>query len=231
MWPRASVAVKAYNEYCYIVKWNENDQIWVTDGTGDDTFTLTAGEDTATGVFTEDNEKGISGNIEAFYPASLKTDDGYVWPATQTNNQVAPMYAKQTISGTENEVVCFSSLGAMLQIAFSTKTEGITITSVTLKDNSKPLSGLFTVTDGQAIMSENSDNSGVTLDLGSSGVAVGVAAKYFYLAIPAGNYNGDKLTLTFADEVHHKECVMTSSSFPDVKRNDVKVTSTMPRKR
>ena len=77
---------KAYNEYCYNVKWNKNDKIWVTNGTKDDTFTLTGGEDTPKGVFTEDNKKGISGNIEAFYPASLKTDNGYVWPATQTNN-------------------------------------------------------------------------------------------------------------------------------------------------
>ena len=216
---------RAYNEYCYNVKWNENDKIYVTNGTGDDTFTLTDGEDTPVGVFTEDNAKGISGNIEAFYPASLKTDDGYVWPATQANNQVAPMYAKQSISGTENEVVSFSSLGAMLQIVFSTKTEGITVTSITLQSNKKPLSGLFTVTDGQAKMEENSENPGVTLNLGESGVPVGVAAKYFCLAIPAGTYstpeNDEVMTITFKDDIHHKECVMTSTTFPEVERNTV----------
>ncbi len=212
---------KAYNRYSYDVLWNECDRIYVTDGTEDDTFTLTDGEDTPDGVFTEDNAKGISGDIEAYYPASLKTDGGYVWPAVQTNNQVAPMYANQAITGAGNEVVSFSSLGAMLQIVFSTKAEGITVTSITLKDESKPLSGIFTVSDGQAIMAENSDNPGVTLDLAGSAVAVGVAAKYFYLAIPAGEYNGDRLTLTFTDDVHHKECVMTSTAFPDVKRNTV----------
>ena len=217
---------KAYNEYCYNVKWNENDKIWVTDGTKDDTFTLTDGEDTPKGVFTEDNEKGIIGNIEAFYPASLKTDNGYVWPATQTNNQVAPMYASQSISGTENEVVSFSSLGAMLQIVFSTKTEGITVTSITLQSNKKPLSGKFTVDEnGQAIMTENSENPGVTLDLSKSSVPVGVAAKYFYLAIPAGTYStpekDEVMTITFKDDVHGKECVMTSTPFPTVNRNTV----------
>lgn len=217
---------KAYNEYSYIVKWNEYDQIYVTNGTGYDTFTLTNGQDTPVGIFTEDNDKGISGNIEAFYPASLKTADGYVWPATQGNNQVAPMYAKQSISGTENEVVSFSSLGAMQQIVFSTKTEGITVTSITLQSNKKPLSGKFTVDEnGQAIMAENSENPGVTLNLGERGVPVGVAAKYFYLAIPAGTYstpeNDEVMTITFKDDVHGKECVMTSTTFPAVNRNTV----------
>ena len=217
---------KADMAYCYEVIWRENDQIYVTEGTKDDTFTLTGGFDTNKGQFTEDNKKGISGNIEAFYPASLHTASGdYVWPATQSNNQVAPMYAKQAISGTKNEVVSFSSLGGMLQIVFNTKTEDITVTSITLQSNKKPLSGLFTVTDGQAIMAENSENPGVTLNLGESGVPVGVAAKYFYLAIPAGTYStpekDEVMTITFRDDVHGKECVMTSTTFPEVKRNTV----------
>ena len=224
---------RAYNEYSYIVKWNESDQIYVTDNDGhDNSFTLASGKDTPVGTFSEDEMEGgtyagfISGKtIEAFYPASLKTADGYVWPATQSNNQVAPMYASQSISGTENEVVSFSSLGAMLQIVFSTKTEGITVTSITLQSNKKPLSGKFTVTDGQAIMAENSENPGVTLDLGESGVPVGVAAKYFYLAIPAGTYStpekDEVMTITFKDDINGKECVMTSTTFPEVERNTV----------
>lgn len=210
---------KADMAYCYEIIWRVNDQIYVTDGTKDDTFTLSGGAGTTKGQFTEDNDKGITGDIEAFYPASLMTADGYVWPATQTNNQVAPMYAKQSISGVGDETVNFSSLGAMLQIAFSTTASDITVTSIVLKDENKPLSGKFTVTDGQAIMAENAANPGVMLNLGESGVPVGVAATYFYLAIPAGDYNGDKFSLTFTDDVHHRECVMTSTSFPDIKRN------------
>ena len=224
---------RAYNEYSYIVKWNENDQIYVTDNDGhNNTFTLTSGEDTPVGMFSEDAMEGstyagfTSGKtVEAFYPASLKTDDGYVWPASQANNQVAPMYAKQSISGTENEVVSFSSLGGMLQIVFNTKTEGITVTSITLEHNKKPLSGKFTVDEnGQAIMAENSENPGITLDLGT-GVEMGSSAKYFYIAIPAGTYStpekDEEMTITFIDDVHHKECVMTSTTFPTVNRNTV----------
>ena len=207
--------------YCYDVIWREGDRIYVTDGKTDDTFTLSGGAGSNKGQFTEDNTKGVSGDIEAFYPASLKTGDGYVWPATQSNSQTPPMYANQTITGDGNDVISFSSLGAMLQIVFSTMEEGITITSVTLKDSSKPLSGTFTVDGGQAIMDENPENPGVTLDLGDDGVPVGVAARYFYLAVPAGSYYGDNLTLTFIDDIHNKECVMNSTTFPDIERNTV----------
>ncbi len=220
------ISTRAHNAYSYDVLWDGGERIYVKNGDKSNTFTLSNGEGTTIGKFIEDNPaQGISGNIEAFYPASLKTADGYVWPATQGNNQVAPMYAKQSISGTENEVVSFSSLGAMLQIVFSTKTEGITVTSITLQSNKKPLSGKFTVDEnGQAIMTENSENPGVTLDLSKSSVPVGVAAKYFYLAIPAGTYStpekDEVMTITFKDDVHDKECVMTTT-FPEVERNTV----------
>lgn len=212
---------KADMTYCYDVIWREGDRIYVTDGKTDDTFTLSGGAGSNKGQFTEDNTKGVSGDIEAFYPASLKTGDGYVWPATQSNSQAVPMYAEQMITGEGNDVISFSSLGAMLQIVFSTMEEGITITSVTLKDSSKPLSGTFTVDGGQAIMDGNPENPGVTLDLGDDGVPVGVAARYFYIDVPAGSYYGDNLTLTFIDDIHNKECVMNSTTFPDIERNTV----------
>lgn len=208
---------KAYNEYCYNVKWNENDKIWVTDGTKDDTFTLTDGEDTPKGVFTEDNEKGISGNIEAFYPASLKTDNGYVWPATQTNNQAAPMYAKQTISGTGAETVNFSCLGAMLQIVFNTTIPNIVLKSIEIKDGTKPLSGEFTVdSDGKAVIPADNAAS-ITLDLGEEGKILGKGANYFYLAIPAGKYENLTLTFTGTDDGYF---LMTGGKL-DVQRNTV----------
>lgn len=210
-------ATKAYNEYCYNVKWNENDKIWVTDGTKDDTFTLTDGEDTPKGVFTEDNEKGISGNIEAFYPASLKTDNGYVWPVTQTNNQVAPMYAKQAISGTGAETVNFSCLGAMLQIVFNTTIPNIVLKSIEIKDGTKPLSGEFTVdSDGKAVIPADNAAS-ITLDLGEEGKILGKGANYFYIAIPAGNYEDLTLTFTGTDDGYF---LMTGGKL-DVQRNTV----------
>ncbi len=211
---------KADMVYSYEVIWREGDQIYVTNDGKEDTFTLTDGEDTPRGVFSEDNENDVTGDIEAFYPASLKTDDGYLWPAVQTNSQVVPMYAAQTISGTGAETVSFSSLGAMLQIVFNTPTPDITVTSVTIRNASKPLSGMFTVSDGMALIDDDAENVGITLDLGT-GIVMGKSAKYFNIAIPAGEYEGDEIILSFNDSKKDMECVMTSTTFPDIERNTV----------
>ena len=210
---------KAYNAYCYEVRWQANDEIYVTQADGtNDLFVLEEGEDTPTGKFVEKGSKGITGDIEAFYPASIKDGNDYVWPAVQTNNQVAPMYAKQAISGAGAETVKFSSLGAMLQIVFNSTTPDITVTSITIKDATKPLSGKFSVdSDGKAVIDENAENVGITLDLGT-GVAMGSSANYFYIAIPAGTYSNLTLTLNASNGM---ACEMTSTTFPEVKLNTV----------
>ena len=215
---------KAHNQYSYDVLWDRNDKIYVTNGENANTFTVSdESAGTNKGRFTEDSPSyGITGDIEAFYPASLKTDNGYVWPAVQNNRQVALMYAKQAISGVGDETVNFSSLGAMLQIVFNSTTPDITITSVTIKDASKPLSGKFTVdNNGHAIIDDGVENVGITLDLGDDGVELGKSSKYFYIAIPSGDYEGDEFTLTFTDSNSRTECVMKSTTFPDIARNTV----------
>ena len=214
---------KAHNQYSYDVLWDKGDQIYVTDGKKANTFTVSdESAGTNKGKFTEDTPSyGITGDIEAFYPEDLKNGDNYVWPAVQTNNPAVPMYARQTISGTGAEIVSFSSLGAMLQIVFNSTTPDITVTSVTIKDATKPLSGKFTIDDnGQAIIDDDAENVGITLDLGT-GVEMGKSAKYFYIAIPAGEYEGDDITLTFTDSDSQAECVMKSTSFPNIAHNTV----------
>ena len=189
---------KAHNQYCYDVLWDKGDKIYVTGGEKANTFTVSdESAGTNKGMFIEDTPSyGMKGDIEAFYPASLKTDDGYVWPAVQTNNQVAPMYAEQTITGAEGETVIFSCLGAMLQIVFNTTAPNIVLESIEIKDGTKTLSGEFSVdSDGKAVI-EADDAAGITLDLGEEGgKTLGKGANYFYIAIPAGNY--EDLTLTF----------------------------------
>ena len=214
---------KAHNQYSYDVLWDKGDKIYVTGGGKSNTFTVSdesAGTDK--GKFTEDTPSyGIKGDIEAFYPASLKNGDDYVWPAVHTDNRMIPMYAHQTFSGTGDETVNFSSLGAMLQIVFNSTTPDITVTSITIKDAAKPLSGKFTVdANGQAIIDDGAENVGITLDLGT-GVQMGKSAQYFYIAIPAGEYEGDEITLTFTDSNSGVQCVMKSTTFPDIARNTV----------
>ena len=210
---------KAHNQYSYDVLWDTGDKIYVTGGGKSNTFTVSnESAGTSKGKFTEDTPSyGIKGDIEAFYPASLKTDNGYVWPATQTNNQVAPMYAKQTISGTGAETVNFSCLGAMLQIVFNTTIPNIVLKSIEIEDGTKPLSGEFTVdSDGKAVIP--ADNAAaITLDLGENGKILGKGANYFYIAIPAGSYEDLTLTFTGTDDGYF---LMTGGKL-DIQRNTV----------
>lgn len=204
----------------YDVLWTQGDKIYVTDGqTTDDIFMLKEGENTYIGTF--EGTKNISGAIEAFYPETLKTNDGYVWPALQTDGQVPPMYAKQNISGNGGSVVNFSGLGALLRIAFSTNVEGFMLKTITLQDAGKPLSGKFEVNAaGQAVMLDEG-NAGITLDLGE-GVSLGMAAKYFNIAIPAGKY--DNMTISFTT-TNGFTCKKTSTTLPEIKRNSVNLIS------
>ncbi len=210
---------KAHNQYSYDVLWDKGDKIYVTGEDKANTFTVSdESAGTNKGTFTEDAPScGITGDIEAFYPASLKTDSGYVWPAVQTNDQVAPMYAKQTIIGADGETVNFSCLGAMLQIVFNTTVPNIVLKSIEIKDGTKPLSGEFTVdSDGKAVIS--ADNAAaITLDLGENGNILGKGANYFYIAIPAGKYEDLILTFTGTDDGYF---LMTGGKL-DVRRNTV----------
>ena len=215
------VSTRAHNAYSYDVLWDGEEKIYVKNGDRSNTFTLVDGVGTPNGKFTEDGTpQGIKGEIEAFYPATLKTDDGYVWPAVQVDDQVGPMYAKQTITGKGGEIVNFSSLGAMLQIIFNSTTPGIVVKSITLKHKTKPMSGKFTVdASGQAVLSctDTPDIPGITLDLGE-GVELGTSAKDFYIAIPSGEYNGEDMAITFY-ATDGKVCEMKSNAFHEVKRN------------
>lgn len=201
--------------YRYDLLWQTGDQIYATDGKSNDKFTLSDGAGTTNGIFTQNGTASFSGEVEAFYPASIGGDR--IWPAVQENNQTVPMYSKKTISG-KTEKFNFSSLGAVLQIVFNSKSTDIILRSINIKDGSKTLSGAFTVdSNGQAVITAT-DKAGITLDLGKSGVMLGEGANYFNIAIPAGTYKD--LTITFS-AINGKECVMHSSTMPEVKSNTV----------
>ncbi len=200
----------------YDVLWSENDEIYVKSNTQSATFTLTEGAGTADGTFTC-AFSSFTGNeeVEAFYPASLGED--LVWPAEQTSSIEIPMYCKKTLDGAGTEDLTFTSLGAMLQIVF-TAPETHKVTSITIQSNKRPLSGKFTVEDGLAVMDENPENPGVTLDLGN-GVNVGTAATYFNIAIPASSTpkKSEIMTITF-NATDGSSCKM-NAALTDVARN------------
>ena len=196
-------ATKTEMAYKYDILWSEDDQIYVTDGTSNDTFTLSDGEGTTKGTFTQDGTASFTSEVQAYYPATMVQDGGLVWPATQTNDQTIPMYCSKRVSG-KVEDFNFSSLGSVLQIVFTTPQADVTLQSIEIKDGTETMSGSFTVDENDKAIITATDKAGITLDLGD-GVAIGLAAKYFNIAIPAGNYQDLTLTFTATDGA---KCVM-----------------------
>ena len=201
---------RATMAYKYDILWSENDQIYVTHSTNNATFTLKSGEGTTNGTFECTESPFESGDeVEAYYPASLIDNGNLVWPAQQTTSTVVPMYSKNTLGGTGTENFSFASLGAMLQIVFNTEQAGVTLKSITLKDDTKPLSGTFTVNEeGKAVMTANADAPGITYDLGT-GKSLGKGANFFNIAIPAGTYSNLSITFTATD---NNICTFTGSN-------------------
>lgn len=191
----------------YDVLWSNNDKIYVKDTDGNsDTFSLNEGAGTTKGTFNQDHTVTFNGEVDAYYPATMLEGGSPVWPASQTNDQTIPMYCKKTLSGTTDERMDFASLGSVLQIVFNTTQANVTLKSIEITDGEKTMSGAFNVdTDGKAVITAT-DKAGITLDLGTTGVALGKGAKYFNIAVPAGNY--EELTLVFT-AIDGAKCTMT----------------------
>ncbi|MBQ0079923.1 MAG: hypothetical protein KBS95_00025 [Alistipes sp.] len=171
------LTTKVEMAYKYDLLWQSNDKIYVTDGENFDTFTLSQGQGTTKGTFTQDGSSTFSKEVEAYYPQSMVKGQNLYWPEIQTQNQTVPMYSKSTLQGTKDESMNFSSLGSVLQIVLNTTQENITLKKIVIKDENKFLSGSFSVNeDGQAIItSEN--GAGITLDL-AQGHVLGRGANY-----------------------------------------------------
>ena len=191
---------RATMAYKYDILWSEDDEIYVMSSTDHATFTLKTGQGTTNGTFECQSSPFTSGEqVEAYYPATLIDNGNLVWPAEQTTSTVVPMYSKNKIGGNGTENFSFASLGAMLQIVFTTSQADVTLKSITLKDDDATMSGTFTVDKNGKAGITATDKAGITLDLGT-GVEVGMAAKYFNIAVPAGTYSKLSITFTATDE-------------------------------
>ena len=211
---------RAEMKYKYDIVWSENDRIHVKDNSSNSaTFTLDNGAGTTKGTFVQDGEgTKLSGEVQAYYPASLVQEDGsLVWPAEQTSATVVPMYSTETLGGTGTETFAFASLGAMLQIVFTTSQTDVTLKSITLKDDNATLSGTFTVDGSGKANITATDKAGITLDLGE-GVAVGMFAKNFNIAVPAGTYSNLSITFTATDGA---VCTLKNSKSITINHNTV----------
>lgn len=192
------IGTKTTNSYTYDVLWSEGDRIFVRSDNGNANFILTEGAGTVKGTFKQEGSAAISGNAEAFYPAKIASSGTLTWPAVQTVGQGTPMYCKKVLSGSSSEDFSFSSLGSMLQIVFMSYQKDVILNSIEIIDGKKTMSGRFTVNeDGQAVITD-SDGAGTTMHLGG-GVSLGDKIRYFYVPIPAGEYENLAVVFHAAD--------------------------------
>ena len=204
--------------YKYDLLWQNNDEILVKNTTKSAVFALNGGAGTTKGTFSCSASPFMEGDaVEAFYPQSIVDGNNLVWPATLTNNQTVPMYSTKTLSATEEETFNFSSLGSVFQLIFSTESKDVVLQSIELKAD-EAMSGVFTINNGKAVMPTEGDKPGIKLDLGETGVALGVAAKKFNIAIPAGEYNNLTIILTAKDG---RECEIKAKNAQTIEYNTV----------
>lgn len=208
-------ATRTEMAYKYDILWSEADKIYVTDGTSNDTFTLSDGEGTTKGTFTQDGTASFTNEVQAYYPATVIQGGGLVWPATQTSSQTVPMYSTKIVCGSVEEFN-FSSLGAVLQIVFTTPQANVTLQSIKIQDDVETMSGSFTVDEEGKANITATDKAGITLNLGD-GINVSNKIAYFNISVPAGNYQ--HLTLTFT-ATNGAKCVMTGGKI-NINRNTV----------
>ena len=215
-------ATKAHGEYRYDVVWDESDKIAVTDGAQSSEFVLTEGVGETTGTFEqpESDTKVYSGEVTAYYPASmLQADGSLVWPESQTWSGKltgVPMVATATVAGGEAEFG-FTNLGSVLQLVL-TSTEGeIPLKSITLSADNAGFSGPFTVSDGKA----TGFNAGRTFTLDCNGLILGAAAKMVYIPVPAAKFTNMQLRF---ETVNGSVCTMTSSEITFTRSIVAKVT-------
>ena len=192
---------RATMAYKYDILWGETEQIIVKGDSKSATFDLKAGAGTTNGTFAHTSGSTFTSGeqVEAYYPASLVKDGNLVWPAQQTTSTVVPMYSKNKIGGTGTENFSFASLGAMLQIVFTTPQANVTLKSITLKDDDATMSGTFNVDENGKAGITATDKAGITLDLGD-GVDVSNKIQHFHIAVPAGTYSNLTITFTGTDE-------------------------------
>lgn len=212
-----STPTKTEMGYRYDIFWSDADQIYVTDGNASDTFTLIEGAGTTKGTFEQNGTAALEGEVEAFYPHNIVDGEALVWPAYQVSNETVPMYCKKSVTG-KNEDFNFTSLGSVLQIVLSSRTDA-TLSKIILSDKEKALSGEFTVVDGKAVIASEA-TGGIELDTGSK--AIGGAARYFNIAVPSGKYSNLMLEFLTTDG---KAATMTSTTMPEIEHNTVAMIS------
>lgn len=152
----------------------------------------------------------------AYYPASIYDGTTAILPSTQAYIAegniafIVPMYARSAGLNLN-----FKNLCGLFKFTLKGSEK---LQAITLADETKAMSGKFTVKSSAAVLDAEAEGN-ITLDCGSDGVQLNDAGKTFYVAVPAGNY--DKLKVRYYTKDYAKECEMVANSTATIERNKV----------
>lgn len=175
----------------YPVYWSESDVITLN-GTAATEFVPSADGTSAAAKF---KVTGLVVPYDFLYCGVSGTSDQVSFPAVQ--NYVAdgfdptamPMYASMT---SVNDEVAFSHLASLLKLSFTGENK-ISSVTLTAADESKSLSGKFTIGRNNNLLdgtlASASEGAALTYSFGD-GLQLSGNPSVFYIAIPAGTYEG-----------------------------------------
>lgn len=175
----------------YPVYWSESDVVTLN-GTAATEFVPSADGTSAAAKF---KVTGLVAPYDFLYCGVSGTSDQVSFPAVQ--NYVAdgfdptamPMYASMT---SVNDEVAFSHLASLLKLSFTGENK-ISSVTLTAADESKSLSGSFTIGRNNNLLNGTlapaSAGASLTYNFGD-GLQLSGNPSVFYIAIPAGTYEG-----------------------------------------
>ena len=149
--------------------------------------------------------KGTDEKYHAYFPASLYSGGTLTLPATQTAGKFnMPMYAES-----ETEEFEFKNLCAVLAVKV-TSADVTTLKSIKVKAD-KALSGVFTVSENKAVLTDASDNTKTVELVSETALTLNETGTTFYIAIPAQEYKYLNIYLS-ADGSTYKEAMATKKT-------------------
>lgn len=184
----------------YDVLWQNEDQITIVDGASNVGLYQTASTTTQGSFSYVSGTAANSPDYKAWYPATQYNDGTPTLSATQEytagNIKNSPMYAESS-----TESLSFKNICGIIRLNVSTTLSGKRVRRIILSAT-QPMSGA--ITNAATLASDNyiatvSGSTGITLDCGESGVAIGTEPTSFYFAVPANTYTGLSITIIATD--------------------------------
>ncbi len=184
----------------YDVVWSSGDQITIVDAAAKVGVYTTTGTTTHADFTKDSGDDAETAPYKAWYPASVYNAGTPALPAVQTyvegNISGSPMYAESSTNSLE-----FKNLVGIIRLNVSTTQGGKSVRRIVLSAN-EGMSGA--ISNAASLVASSyvaavSGTSGVTLECGESGIAIGTEAIPFYLAVPANTYTSLSITVVTTD--------------------------------